>query len=117
MAFGVGRTPRTNRRVGRNWSKMTKDTGIVDGLAIQIDLATGKITFIIATDEPFTQTTAGFALTVDDTLDKSNGTLRVSPKTESRRVAQINSSQQVSAAHAESIRDEARANAFFQGNM
>jgi hypothetical protein len=95
---------------------MRTANNLTDGLSIQLD-SDGKITLVIATDEPFTQTTSGLALTIDDTLDKSNGTLRVSPRTESRRVAQINASQLVSAAHAESIRDEARANAFFQGNM
>jgi len=117
MAFGVGRTPRADRRIGRNWSKMTKDTGIVDGLAIQIDASTDKITLFIATDEPFTQTTAGLALTINDTLDKTGGTLGISGKTEARRAAQLHTSQLVSAVHAESIRDEARANAFFQGNL
>jgi DNA polymerase II large subunit len=95
---------------------MNKDNGIVDGDAIQID-EDGKITLVLATDEPFTQDTNGLALTIDDTLDKTGGTLSISERTEARNTAEINSSQLVSAAHAESIREEARAVAFFQGNM
>lgn len=76
MAFGVGRTPRTIPRVRRNWGKMTKDNGITDGLAIQIG-GDGKITLVIASGEPFTQSTAGLALTVSASslLSKTSSSL------------------------------------------
>lgn len=65
MPFNVNRTPGQNRRTGRNFDKLKGDTNVV-GLngAIQIDEETDTIVLVIATGEPFAQTSAGLTLTL-----------------------------------------------------
>lgn len=85
MAFGTGRTPRADRRTRRNWGKMTKDSGIVDGDAIQIG-ADGRITLKIATGEPLTQDSNGLALATDATLTETSSTLGIDQDEEYSRI-------------------------------
>jgi len=82
MGFGgTIRNPGSKRREGRSWDRLSGNMATVDAnSAIQLNTA-GQITLVIATDEPFTQSSAGLALTTDNvTLQKTSGTLSIDPE-------------------------------------
>lgn len=78
---GVNRTPGQDARTRRNFDKMGNPKALIDpNNAIQLTVK-GKIVLVIATDEPFTQSSAGLVLVVDGiTLQKTSGVLFVDPE-------------------------------------